>query len=283
MLTHAPAPCACTMSKAASIALVTLIVFLWVETAAGIEAELPQDVLTFRYVRPSSPEFLGLSETLRESQILEVWTTYVGVRLNGAPIKLEVMFDECGREDSIYDPMQAVITLCYEEIHRAYITLMSLGHENDKLLIAWIGTMLGELYHELAHALIHNLDLPITGREEDAADQFAVLALLRHPSGEKLAIGSADYLQDMARLEEEAGPDQSRRYSLFSQRYFNALCWVYGSDPVAQSYLVEQGRLPSERAKTCRDEYLRAAYAWDVLLQAFSKQQPPSKPSNKRK
>lgn len=268
------------MNNAASIAFVTLIAFLWVESAAGIEGEPPQDVLTFRYVKPSSPEFLSLSETLRESRILEVWTRYVGVRLNGIPVKLEVIFDECGREDSIYDPTHAVITLCYEEIHRSYITLMLLGHESDKLLIAWIGTMLSELYHELAHALIHCLELPITGREEDAADQFAVLALLRHPSGEELVIGSADYFQDMARLEEEAGPDPSRRYSLFSQRYFNTLCWVYGSDPVAQSYLVEQGRLAAERAKTCRVEFLRAAYAWDVLLQTFSKQQPPS---NKRK
>ena len=32
--------------------------------------------------------------------------------------------------------------------------------------------------HELGHALIHELALPITGREEDVADQLAVASLL---------------------------------------------------------------------------------------------------------
>lgn len=259
------------MCKRAWIALATLLAVLWAEITVGGEAKPPQDLLTFRYAKPTSPEFEGLSETLRESRILEVWTTYVGVRLRGLPIKLEVTFDECGKEDSLYDPVQGVITLCYEEIHRSYITLMSVGHESDRLLVAWIGTMLSELYHELGHALIHKLTLPIAGREEDAADQFAVLALLRHPGGADLAVGSADYFQDMARLEEEAGPDPSQRHSLYAQRYFNVLCWVYGSDPVAHGFLVEQGRLPEARAKTCRVEYLRAAYAWDALLEPFTK------------
>lgn len=262
------------MRKGAWIALVTLTAVLWVDSALSGEADAgtpPQDLLTFRYLKPTAPEFDGLSETLRESRLLEVWTTYVNARLRNLPIKLEVAFAECGTEDSLYDPVQDVITLCYEEIHRSYVTLMSMGHESDRLLVAWIGTMLSELYHELAHALIHKLMLPIAGREEDAADQFTVLALLRHPQGEDLAIGSADYLQDMARLEKEAGADPSQRHSLYAQRYFNVLCWVYGSDPVAQTSLVEHGRLPEARARTCRVEYLRAAYAWDALLQPFTK------------
>jgi putative metallopeptidase DUF4344 len=262
------------MYSRAWIALIALTALLWTESTVGGEAQTgtsSQDLLTFRYVKPTSREFDGLSETLRESRILEVWTTYVGVRLRGLPIKLEVAFAECGKEDSLYEPVQGVITLCYEEIHRSYVTLMTVGCDSDRLLVAWIGTMLSELYHELAHALIHKLTLPIAGRDEDAADQFAVLALLRHPQGEDLAVGSADYFQDMARLEKEAGADPSQRHSLYAQRYFNVLCWIYGSDPEAHGFLVEQGRLPEARATTCRVEYLRAAHAWDTLLAPFIK------------
>lgn len=33
------------------------------------------------------------------------------------------------------------------------------------------------LFHELGHAFISLYDLPITGREEDAVDQFAAILL----------------------------------------------------------------------------------------------------------
>jgi Putative metallopeptidase len=40
------------------------------------------------------------------------------------------------------------------------------------------GTLVSVLLHELGRALIHPLDLPVTGREEDAADQLSSLLLI---------------------------------------------------------------------------------------------------------
>jgi hypothetical protein len=259
------------MFEKASIVLV-LVPALWagnVVSAQPAAAEPQQRMFTFRYVKPTSPEFDSLFTSLRESRILEVWTDYVGTSLRTLPIKMEVAFTECGKADSWYEPSQSVIILCYEEIHQIYATLMSIGLQDDRLLVAWIGTILGELYHELAHGLMHNLMLPIAGGEEDAADEFAVLALLKHPRGEDLVLGSVDYFESMARVEKDAGYDLSQRHSLVGQRYFNMLCWTYGSDPSAHRSLVEQGRLPKARAETCRAEYLRVAYAWDALLKPF--------------
>src|SRR5262245_54768503 len=42
-----------------------------------------------------------------------------------------------------------------------------------------VGNMLFVLMHEMAHVHVTEMGLPVLGREEDAADMFATLALLK--------------------------------------------------------------------------------------------------------
>ncbi len=234
-------------------------------------AKPKQELLSFRYEKPTSPDFDSLSNTLRESRILEVWIKHIGNPLRGTEVRIETVMAECGKADSSYEPEKQRITLCYEEIDRIFATLRSLGYENDRLLVFWIGTMLNELYHELCHGLIHTLTLPVAGKEEDACDQFALLGLLNHPHGTDLALGSIVYLGEMSGVEKEIGVNPSQQHSSYAQRYFNILCWTYGSDPEKLGFLIDQERLPEARARTCRIEYLRAVHAWEALLAPFGK------------
>ena len=145
--------------------------------------------------------------------------------------------------------------------------LQLVGYETQtQLLTSWIGTMIYELYHEFAHTLIDML-----GKEEDSADQFGIIALLSHPNGWMLALGAADYLHEMIDIETDLKLDPSHRHPFFSQRYYNALCLIYGSDPVKHEVLVKQGRLPKTRAESCRLEYERALYSWGILLRPYEK------------
>jgi len=228
--------------------------------------------LTFLYEKPVSPELLELFETLRDSKILEAWTGYVNHILKPLPHRIEATFAECGKAKSSYDPRRQRITLCYEEVDRSFHMLSPLGYETEtELLTAWIGSMLFELYHELGHALVDMLWLPVLGKEEDGADQFAVIVLLRHTEGWRLVLGNADYFHEMIAVETELGPDPSHRHPFFSQRYYNTLCLTYGSDPEKHKVLVAQDRLPKARAESCRYEYERAAYAWGAVLEAVEK------------
>jgi hypothetical protein len=228
--------------------------------------------LTFVYEKPASEELLSLFETLRDSRILESWTSYVNRILKPLPRQIETAYAECSKANSSYDPKRQRITLCYEEADRSFNMLNALGYEGEKqLLTAWIGSMLHQLYHELAHALVDMLSLPVLGREEDCADHFAVIVLLGHPDGWNLVLGAADYFREMATLEAELGPDPAHRHPFFSQRYYNILCLTYGSDPERHEFLVKQGRLPESRAGSCRLEYLRAAHGWGTLLEPAGK------------
>jgi len=238
------------------------------QQASGGDQRSPS--LTFLYEKPVSSELQQLFETLRDSRILESWTGHVNRTLKPLPHPIEVAFAECGKAKSWYDAQQQRITFCYEEADRIFRMLHLVGYEaQTALLTSWIGTLLYEFYHELAHTLIDMLWLPVLGREEDSADQFAVIALLGHPEGWKLALGAADYLHEMIAIETDLGLDPAHRHPFFSQRYYNTLCLMYGSDPVKHDALVTQGRLPKTRAESCRFEYERALYGWGTLLQAF--------------
>jgi hypothetical protein len=228
--------------------------------------------LTFLYEKPASADLQELFETLRDSRILESWTAHVNRILKPLPHQIAVAFAECGKGTASYDAKRQRITFCYEEADRIFGMLQQVGYESQKqLLTSWIGTLIYELYHELAHTLIDMLWLPVLGREEDSADQFAIIALLGHTEGWTLVLGAADYLHEMIAVETDLGLDPSLRHPFFSQRYYNTLCLIYGSDPVKHDVLVKQGRLPKTRAESCRFEYERALYGWGILLQHFEK------------
>ena len=47
-----------------------------------------------------------------------------------------------------------------------------------------VGNTLFVMAHEMGHALINQMDMPVLGREEDAADSFAIVTALKMGSGQ---------------------------------------------------------------------------------------------------
>lgn len=139
--------------------------------------------------------------------------------------------------------------------------------------------LLGIFYHELGHALIDVLNLPIFGQEEDAADVLSVFlidALYEEDSAVDLAYGTAfGFLGEVEQREAENelpaywdvhGPDL--------QRYYNLVCLFYGANPDARSDVAEDLGLPEERADYCPDEYDQADHSWGAALEEVLTDQP---------
>ena len=87
------------------------------------------------------------------------------------------------------------------------------------------------LAHEFAHALIHNFELPVLGREEDAADGIATVVLLKAEEGGLYAIDAAEFWEAFSGRQDP--PDLAEyadNHSFDRQRADNILCWVAGSD-----------------------------------------------------
>lgn len=115
------------------------------------------------------------------------------------------------------------------------------------------------LYHEMAHLLVHQMELPVLGREEDAADNVATWMLLnkRSPESDKaladaakgwlltgIAYGSGEYEEDFA-----AG------HSLDKQRAYQIVCMMVGSDGRAFRPIANQYAMDGDRQDTCQWDY----------------------------
>jgi len=144
------------------------------------------------------------------------------------------------------------------------------------------GNMLFVGFHELGHGLVSQLRLPVLGREEDAVDAFATLAMLEAGTDFSVNVlvqaARGWFLSD--RRDRKLGDTLTfyDEHGLDQQRAFNIVCLMAGSDPEEFKALAEWVQMPPERQQTCRTDYESAKYAWDFVLKPSlrSAEQPKS-------
>lgn len=183
------------------------------------------------------------------------------------PRNLTIVFSNCGEVNAFYDPAQTAIFMCYDLVHDLAANYENYGLSDSAHAAAVWQTTFFMFYHEMGHALIDILDLPVTGREEDAVDQLATVILLESgEEGRDAALLGASWFE---RMSQRTGGDIPfwDEHSLNSQRYFNIICWVYGSDTATHEPLLgPDWMLPPERAERCPTEYNRMRRAWESML-----------------
>jgi hypothetical protein len=198
----------------------------------------------------------------------------VAAELNKAialPHDVYIHFGECGQANAFYDPQKKQITVCYELVASFY-TAFAADAKTEKELDDEVGGATAFVFfHELGHALIDVLELPVTGREEDAVDQLSTLILADgSDEGEEMVINGAISLagESEEELDAMAFADE---HSLGPQRFYNILCLLYGQNEKKYAALVTEGVLPKERAVRCKDEFTRTDKAWNTLLAPYMK------------
>jgi hypothetical protein len=129
--------------------------------------------------------------------------------------------------------------------------------------------------HEVGHAMFDIFQTPLFGREEDAADQFAVFIMLQFGKDQaRRLIGGAAYAANevIKRFDPKSNVEKplekySSVHGLPEQRFFNLVCLAYGADPVTFADVVDKGYLPKRRAGDCEYEYqtFKRAFASQIL------------------
>ena len=128
------------------------------------------------------------------------------------------------------------------------------------------------LGHELGHAMIRQLNLPLTGLEEDSADGFATFFTVNDKdTGPNAALGGAVLFDAMGSKRPNLTlEDFSSDHPVILQRVYNFLCCVVGSDPQRlRNSLVTDGYIPDVRALLCRKEWTQLNYGWWTMLEPF--------------
>ncbi len=223
--------------------------------------------LKFRYEEHKSfRSFEGKGATLVSQRAVHTIARDLKKRIK-LPFEMQVVFKECGGPDSFYDEDTHKITICNELIDGYYVLFSRTLRERAAREEATKGVTVAMFLHEVAHALIDGWKLPVTGRDEDAADQFSTLLLINGlPDGDVMALDGARSFKLLANFEKGQEKDYSDPHSLDEQRFFNTICLVYGHRPERYEYLVRDGTLPARRAFDCELEYARVNKAWETLL-----------------
>ncbi|HEX6751168.1 MAG TPA: DUF4344 domain-containing metallopeptidase [Longimicrobium sp.] len=203
--------------------------------------------------------FARWQDDFRQAHFLEDVAGWMNdwVRL---PQDVTLTFAQCGESNSFYEPRDRTVTVCFElvdELDQMFADDRDRDQAvNDALLFTTL--------HEVGHALVNVLDLPVTGREEDAVDQLASLILVDGAEdGDEAAVNGVRGLPDDDQLDDLAFADE---HALNGQRFYNVLCLVYGQDPDAYADWTHDGTLPPERAERCPEEYEQTRASWQKLL-----------------
>lgn len=145
----------------------------------------------------------------------------------------------------------------------------------DEAAAAFIGSnVVATFYHELGHAFIDVLELPVLGREEDAADTLS--AILIHSIWEEDTATSIMYdtanaflLYDAEAAQEDGETAYWDSHSLDLQRYYNLVCLFYGANPEVRADVAKELELPQDRADGCPDEFDLAEASWGTMLEGL--------------
>jgi hypothetical protein len=153
----------------------------------------------------------------------------------------------------------------------------ALAQPSDEAAAFVEGNVLATFYHELGHALIDILELPVLGQEEDAADQLSVV--LTHDLWEEdmaQAVAWSAALSFLLSAEDWAGeePVWWGVHGADLQRHYTLVCLFYGANPEARGDFVTEFELPEERAEGCPEEWQLAYDSWWTYLDGITTETP---------
>ena len=250
--------------------------------------------------KPISADRMALREQMMKRRVLEEYAEFLSpLRL---PYTLRMIASDCAGnawDSPYYDPSNHLINMCYSfiaasvqnanELMRIQATQKLWTPVSRDQLIAGLFTAV--LLHETGHAVFDLLNVPVFGREEDAADFMAAFIPLQFGTDvARTVIKGFAYFwaydayrgadpQVTAPSTKAKDPDAqcyqdpfcaySDEHGTASQRMYNVVCLAYGGNPAAFKDFVDIGWLPPERAEGCAAEYKQLASAFAKTVYPF--------------
>ncbi|WP_051651267.1 DUF4344 domain-containing metallopeptidase [Brevundimonas bacteroides] len=211
-------------------------------------------------------EYVDLANQLSEEGWLEDIAEALNASLN-LPVDIGIRFAECGQSNAFYLPDEREIQMCLELFDGEREVFAAYFETEQEIEDAVAGSFHWTVFHEVGHALVDVLDIPVTGREEDTADSLATWWLIDGQGGEASTISAAlSFYTDPSQAGEIDDSEYAGDHSFSQQRYYALACHVYGSDPEGYAYLLEEEWLTPERAEYCPAEFERLSASWYALL-----------------
>src|SRR5262245_24560974 len=161
-------------------------------TSTSLLADAEPHRIRVEYVPPTNPAHQSLYERLQQRRALEkVQEIFSPFRL---PIDLTVKTLGCDGVSNAYY-QRPELKICYEYLDDI---VRNMPKETTEAGLTPMDAVMGQFFyavaHEMGHAVFDLYDVPLFGRPEDAADQFAAYMMLQFGKDEaRRLIGGAAY------------------------------------------------------------------------------------------
>jgi len=248
-----------------------IFITIWAMTACTAvktnQVTVKTNQIRVNYVPPKNPEHQQIYEFLKERQSLEQIQEFLSpFRLRWT---LNISLTGCdGEPDAMYS--DDTITICYEYIEdlQKYVPAETTPAGIDPV-DTFIGPFVDTVLHEFAHALFDYLDIPVLGREEDAADQVSAYIYLQLGKDEARRLIMGTVYAYMLEVQDTDPPDMEEyadEHSTSEQRAINLSCIAYGADPELFEDVVIRVGVPQYRVDICEEEYDLISFAYETLI-----------------
>lgn len=237
-------------------------------TAGSAAPVIGQDLtansqVVIAYVPPTNPALEPVYQQAKARGMLEELQQFLSpLKL---PHKLTVQTGQCG---ATYVPYEhGPVTICYEYLDQIErLAPKTVSSDGVTRANAITGAFVQVALHDVAEAVFNELQVPIWGREEDAADKIAGLIMMQFGNDVALRVltGTAYFFQVTSHT--WTGVDFSDERGTEDQRFYNYLCIAYGGDPTTFGYVVTKNMLPKSRADQCAHEYSELVYAFNTTI-----------------
>lgn len=248
---------------AALLALAALLASLMVAKAADVR---PNRVV-IEYIAPTKPDQQPIYEMVQQHKVLEKFQEIFSPFL--LPMELKLLTKTCDMDNAWYQ--RPTMTICYEYLQSIQ---KSLPTDPPPANMTRADLVMGQLFyvvaHEMGHAMFDQLNVPLFGRAEDAADGFATYMMLKlgKKDARRLIGGAAYSYKDYIKNPKVTVPTTafSDSHGAPMQRFYNLLCLAYGADRQTFGDLIDLGYLPAERARSCPMEWGELNFAFQQLI-----------------
>jgi hypothetical protein len=240
-----------------------------------------KDFIKVKYLEPIDSNYYVWHQTFKEDKVMEsVAQSLNNMFIINRPLNITCM--ECGEANAFYDGKKKELIICYDLFVDMMSKMEKYHNDPDSLGVKIGKAFTFVLYHEIGHAFIDIFNIPITGKEEDAADYFAFYMLGSNgiTEGVDACIEGANFFKDMhdamktdttyQRINKEGNIVDALPYwdehSFSLQRYYSINSLLFGSNPALYWDKINEGFIGYRRPQNAMQEYEKIKNGWGAVL-----------------
>lgn len=241
---------------------VVLLLFLSTNVFAN------ESLISINYEKPLNKIDINIKQDILDSNVNDDLINFI-VETFKVSRKINIVY---GYSDGpLYSSEDNTIYIPYRFIDNVTIKFENVVKEDIDEKV--FDSLLHTLFHEIAHLFIFEYEIPVLGKEEDAADGLANILLLEYyDHGSQITQNAAElFLLESKEIKSLSKIDFWDEHSLDIQRYYSTMCYIYGSNSRKNSFIKKELKYDKYRSESCIEEYNILYDNWFFILKPFMK------------